>query len=87
MFKITHGLLESPWSPPSLIQPAKGYAAGTLIPTSRDVVPAVANTLSAFGLSRFGKKTLAEIANASLVKSHKTHLGAKCKSLFLKVSI
>ncbi len=45
----------SPWSPPSYIQTANYYAATPISSTNREVVPAIANTLSPFGLSQFGK--------------------------------
>ncbi len=48
MFMVTHALLEFP------IQHTKGYAFAPKSSTNRDVVPAVANTLSAFGLPQFG---------------------------------
>ncbi len=53
MFKITHGLWDSPWSPPSPIELAQGYAGMPICSTNKDAASAVANTLSAFGPSRF----------------------------------
>ncbi len=47
MFKVAHG-------PPSHIQPSKGYATTPASSTSRDVVRAIADSPSPFGLSHFG---------------------------------
>ncbi len=43
----------SPCGLPSLLLPAQGYAAMHIRSTNRDVVPAVANTISAYRLSHF----------------------------------
>ncbi len=50
MLKISHCILESPLP----IWPAQGYEATPISCTYRDVTFAVANTLSALVLSRFG---------------------------------
>ncbi len=44
----------SPWKPPSSIQPAKGYAATHSSSTNSDAVRAVANSPLPFGQSHFG---------------------------------
>ncbi len=43
--RATRFFWNSPWSPPSHIKPAKGYAARPMSSTNRDVAPAVAITL------------------------------------------
>ncbi len=73
------------WNSPSPIQPAKGYAAMIISSTNIYVVPVVANTLSTFRLSHFGKKLPADIVNASSMKSFKTLLGANWQPLFPEV--
>ncbi len=70
----------SPWKPPSSIQPAKGYAATLISSTNRDVAATVA-----IRAIPFWNKLPAEIVNASSVKSSKTPLDASWQSLFPKV--
>ncbi len=60
---------DSPRSPRSPIQPAQGYAARPIISTDSDIVPAPANTFSAFGLSQ-------SCIRASSAKSFMTLLDA-----------
>ncbi len=79
MLEIAHGLLEFRIFPHPIRTVIRGHA------TNRDVVLAVANALSAFGLSHF--ETSERLRLSMTVKSCKTLLEANWLSLFPVVSI